>query len=42
MTAQWLLDGDGRVRRLLDGDRMRDSAIATAMVMDCDDSGDGQ
>ena len=30
------------VRRLLDGDRARDSVIATAMVMDCDHNGDGQ
>jgi len=30
------------VRRLIDGDRARDSAIATAMVMDCDHNGDGQ
>jgi hypothetical protein len=30
------------VRQLLDGDRARDSAIATAMVMDCDHNGDGQ
>ena len=30
------------VRRLLDGDRARDSAIAMAMVMDCDHNGDGQ
>ena len=30
------------VPRLLDGDRARDSAIATAMVMDCDHNGDEQ
>ena len=30
------------VRWLLDGDRARDNAIATAMVMDCDHNGDGQ
>ena len=29
-------------RRLLDGDRARDSAITTVMVMDCDHNGDGQ
>jgi len=29
-------------RRLLDGDRARDSVIATVMVMDCDHNGDGQ
>ena len=28
--------------RLLDGNRARDSVIATAMVMDCDHNGDGQ
>ena len=30
------------VRRLLDGDRARDSAIAMAMVMDCDHNSNGQ
>ena len=30
------------VRWLLDGDRVRDSVIATVMVMDCDHNGDGQ
>jgi hypothetical protein len=30
------------VRRLLVGDRERDSVIVTAMVMDCDHNGDGQ
>jgi len=43
LTARWLLDSDGRCGGSSTAiDRVRDSAIATAMVMDCDHNGDGQ